>query len=156
MTEQQTMTAPQQHGGPPAGTPAIVDVYIDPAGNDVNIWHEWRWQGGPSQGQGAVEVPGRNPSEPGTPIHFNLHDSTGRGFDFAGDAIWVLRSGCPDQQCQDPEIPTDQIQVSPNLLKVLDRNSVDCTLHYRLLFQDNGGKSASYDPEIRNGGTTSS
>jgi len=137
----------------PGGKPAIVDVHADPDGaGGVSYWHEWRWQDGPSQGKGTINVPKRAEGDPGTPIHFHLRDSTGRGFDFADDAIWVKRDGCPDSQCGDPEIPDSKIQRTPNLLKVFNENNEECRLHYRLHFKDANGQSDSYDPDITNGG----
>ena len=137
----------------PAGKPAIVDVHADNDGaGGVSYWHEWRWQDGPSEGKGTIDVPPRAASDPGTPIHFHLHDSTGRGFDFTDDAIWVKRDGCPDSQCSDSEIPDDKIECTPNLLKVFNENSEECRLHYRLRFTDKDGQSDSYDPDITNGG----
>jgi hypothetical protein len=46
-----------------------------------------------------------------------------------------------------------QMVRSPNLLKVFDENSEECTLHYRLRFKDRAGNAESYDPDITNGGT---
>ena len=140
----------------PAGTPAIVDVHADPDGaGGVSYWHEWRWQDGLSQGKGTINVPKRAEADPGTPIHFNLHDNTGRGFRFTDDlhgAIWVNRDGCPNAKCGDTEIPEDKIQRTPNLLKVFNENSEECRLHYRLRFKDKDGQPDSYDPDITNGG----
>ena len=135
------------------GKPAIVDVHADPDGaGGVSYWHEWRWQDGPSQGKGTIDVPKRAENEPGTPIHFHLSDNTGRGFNFADDAIWVKRDGCPDSQCSDSEIPDSKIQRTPNLLKVFNENNEECRLHYRLRFTDKDGQPDSYDPDITNGG----
>lgn len=158
MTEQPGASGLTHSSGTPAGTPAIVDVYADPApGGGVGFSHDWHWQNGPSQGSGTVEIPKKTKNDPGTPIHFNLVDRTGRGFDFSDDifgAIWVNRDDCPDSQCGDDQIPQDQIQRSPNLLRVFDLNTEDCRLHYRLRFKDKAGESASYDPDIKNGGTS--
>lgn len=140
---------------PPAGTPAIVDVTIESAPAGISVSHEWRWQNGDSEGNGTIDVPQRASHEPGTPIHFHLHDNTGRNFRFADDvlgAIWLKRDGCPSSQAGDPEIPEDKIQRTPNLLKVFNENSEDCRLHYRLRFTDKDGQSESYDPDIKNGG----
>ena len=160
MTGQQTdQAAPQQSAGPPAGTPAIVDVFArtTPAGA-VEFSHQWRWNNGTPGGNGDVEVPPRKKDEDGTPIHFHLRDQTqpNRGLDFADDPIWVLRDSCPPdgQPCGDPEIPADKIERTPNLLKVVDLNSEPCTLHYRLRFTDRDGRPEAYDPAIKNGGTT--
>jgi hypothetical protein len=140
---------------PPAGTPAVVDVTVEPAATGISASHEWRWEGGNSQGKGTIDVPQRADHEEGTPIHFHLHDNSGRGFRFADDvlgAIWVARGECPSSKSGDSEIPEDKIQRSPNLLKVFNENSEKCTLHYRLRFKDKKGESESYDPDITNGG----
>jgi len=139
-----------------AGRPAIVDVHADPDGaGGVSYWHEWRWHEGPSQGKGTIDIPKRSEADPGTAIHFNLHDHTGRSFEFADDihgAIWVDRTGCPHAKCADAEIPENKIQRTPTLLKIFNENSEDCTLHYRLRFTDKNGQTDSYDPDIKNGG----
>ena len=150
LTEGTTLTH-----SPAAGKPAIVDVHAESDGAGVRFWHEWRWQNGPSQGKGTIKVPPRSASEPGTPIHFHLHDDTGRGLRFTEDAvgaIWVKRSECPESQCSDNQIPEDQIQQAQKLLKVFNVNSEECTLHYRLRFIDEAGQPESYDPDIKNGG----
>lgn len=142
--------------GPPAGTPAIVDVFADPlAGGGVHFRHEWRWHSGHAGGKGRIDIPKRAAVDPATPIHFNLRDKTGRGLKFSDDglgAIWVDRTGCPQSQSDDPEIPPAQIKSTPKLLKLLNENSEECTLHYRLRFTDRAGKPESYDPDIKNGG----
>ena len=154
MTGQAEGSTLTQHGAA-GGKPAIVDVHADSDGaGGVSYWHEWRWQDGPSEGKGTIDVPKRGENDPGTPIHFHLHDNTGRGFNFADDAIWVKRDGCPEAQCGDSEIPDDKIQCTPNLLKVFNENNEECRLHYRLRFTDKDGQPDSYDPDIKNGGKT--
>ena len=157
--QQSDQASPQQSAGPPAGTPAIVDVIArtTPAGA-VEFSHQWRWNNGNPGGNGDIDVPRRKKDESGTPIHFHLRDQTqpNRGLDFADDPIWVLRDSCPPdgRRCEDSEIPADKIERSNNLLKVVDLNSEECTLHYRLRFTDRDGRPEAYDPAIKNGGTT--
>jgi hypothetical protein len=146
--------------GPPpaAGTPVFVDVTAQDSGDGVLFSHEWRWgEGGPSQGNGAIAVPKRLASDPGTQMHFALNDKSSRNLRFSeqqGSAMWVQRDSCPPQdvRCDDPEIPADQMSVAPKLLKVFNVNSEQCDLHYCLWFQDKNGISHAYDPEIQNGG----
>jgi len=155
MTGQTVGSSMSQSNKPPAGPPAIVDVTIEPTAAGVSIAHEWRWQGGNSEGKGTIDVPQRAHHENGTPIQFHLHDNTSRQFRFTDDAlgaIWVTRDGCPNAKADDAEIPEDKIQRAPNLLKVFNENSEECTLHYRLRFTDKNGQSESYDPDIKNGG----
>jgi hypothetical protein len=159
MAQQTDQAAPQQSAGPPAGTPAIVEVFARTApGGGVEFSHQWRWSNGTPGGNGPINVPSRKKSDPATPIHFQLRDQTqpNRGLDFADDPIWVLRDSCPPdgQPCGDSEIPADKIDRTPNLLKIVDLNSEACTLHYRLRFTDRDGRPEAYDPAIRNGGTT--
>ena len=163
MTGQQTdQAAPRQSARPPAGTPAIVDVFARTTQSGaVEFSHQWRWNDGTPGGSGDIDIPRRNKGGPGTPIHFHLRDQTQppRGLDFTADQdgpIWVLRDSCPPdgQPCEDREIPTDKIERTPNLLKVFDLNSEECTLHYRLRFTDRDGRPEAYDPAIKNGGTT--
>lgn len=139
-----------------AGRPIIVDVFAQQgAGGSVSCRHEWRFEDGSSQGSGTIEVPARKHSDPGTPIHFHLHDSTGRDLRFdSDDPIWVSRDTCPNQSCEDSEMPRKDHQASPRLLKVHNRNSEECELHYNLRFKDRSGESAEYDPAIKNGGTS--
>lgn len=160
MTDQRT--APQAQpaaNGPPAGTPVIVDVLArTAAGGGVDFSHSWRWQDGTPGGSGSIDIPRRGKDDNGTPIHFHLRDETqpNRGLDFTDDlhgAMWVQRDGCPQERSADPEIPADQMNATPNLLKVFNKNSEECTLHYRLRFKDRQGNAESYDPDIRNGGT---
>ena len=139
----------------------VVDVYARTgSGGDVQFSHDWGWED-KVVGDGAIEIPRKNEDDPGTPIHFHLHDLTRprRGLEFtndAGGAMWVKRESCPpaNQPCSDPEIPEAKIKRAPKVLKVFDENSEECTLHYRLRFQDREGNPESYDPDIRNGGTT--
>lgn len=163
MPEQETtFTSQRSSAGPRPGTPVIVDVVARThADGSVGFSHSWRWQDGTPGGNGSIGVPPRKADEPGTPIHFHLRDQTQprKGLDFTDDAdgaIWVLRDSCPPagQRCDDPQIPTDRIVRSPNLLKVFDENSDECTLHYRLRFKDRAGNAEAYDPDITNGGTT--
>ena len=148
--------------GPNPGTPVLVDVFAQTnADGSVGFTHQWRWQDGNPGGNHGIAIPARGKTDPGTPMHFYLRDQTSppRGLDFTDEtsgAMWVKRGGtCPGEteQSEDPEIPPDQIQRTPNLLKVFNQNSEPCTLHYRLRFKDRAGKADSYDPDITNGGT---
>ena len=155
MTGQTSGSTWAQSTKPPPGTPAIVDVTIEPAASGISVSHEWRWHNGPSEGKGTIDVPQCAHGDDGTPIHFHLHDNSGRNFNFCDDAdgaIWIKRDGCPESKSGDSEIPGDKIQRTPNLLKVFNENSEECTLHYRLRFVDKDGQSESYDPDIKNGG----
>lgn len=155
MSGQASGSTTNQSNKPPAGTPAIVDVTIEPTATGISMSHEWRWHKGPSEGKGTIDVPQRADHEPGTPIQFHLHDKSGRQFRFTEDslgAIWVKRNGCPNAKSCDSEIPESMIECSPNLLKVFNENSEKCSLHYRLRFTDKKGQSESYDPDIQNGG----
>ena len=144
----------QSQSGAGGGRPVMVDVFaISSAAGKVEFSHEWRFDNGPSQGNGTIEVPKAKPGDPATPIHFHLHDRTGQSLRFdEEDAIWVKRSQCPAESSEDPEIPRDGIDVHPKLLKIIDRNSEECELHYNLRFKDRDGHLAEYDPSIRNGG----
>lgn len=156
MTEHLAGATADQTVHPNPGSPAIVDVHAElGGGGEIVFWHEWRWQNGPSQGKGTIKVPQQPANAPPTPIHFNLRDNTGRHLRFSEDAlgsIWVNRTECPGSQCADNQIPEDQIQQAPNLLKVVDVNSEECRLHYRLRFTGDDGIAPSYDPDITNGG----
>lgn len=155
MTEQTGNGHMAQSTKRPTGTPAIVDVTAEPSATGVSFSHEWRWQDGGSEGKGTIHVPQRADEEDGTPIHFHLHDKTGRNFRFADDvhgAIWIKRDSCPMSKSSDSEIPEEKIQRTPNLLKVFNENNEECTLHYRLRFIDKNGQPGDYDPDIKNGG----
>lgn len=149
----QTQPQQQQHsGGPPPGTPVIVDVYATDGENGQVDWaHEWRFDGGSYGGKGAIDVPQKDIGEPGTPIHFHLRDRTKIGLSFAADPIWVDRNICPQSRANDPEI-TD-IKAGGHVLKVVDRNRDECVLHYALRFAPDPDRYC-YDPDIRNGGST--
>ena len=144
-----------QSEGPPPGTPVFVDVYADTAPNGGIEWsHEWRFRNH-SPKRGSIDIPKKEKGQPGTPIHFKLHDRTqpkvGLRFVHCDDAIWVSRTTCPQSQASDPEIT--RIEPSETVLKVLDLNKDDCTLHYNLRFEPDPQRYC-YDPEIRNGGST--
>ena len=149
-----TQQPQQQSQGGGGGRPVIVDVFATASSKGaVEFRHEWRFENGPNQGNGAIDVPKAQPADPATPIHFHLHDDSGQALRFdEQDPIWVERSQCPSQSSEDPEIPRSEIDVHPNLLKVQDRNSEECELHYNLRFKDKDGAIAEYDPSIRNGG----
>ena len=140
----------------------IVDVVARTMpGGAVEFSQSWRWQDGTGGGNGDIDIPERKKDDPGTTLHFHLKDETqpNRGLNFADDqqgAMWVLRDRCPPghEPSEDPEIPADKIERAPKLLKVFDRNSEECTLHYRLRFTDREGRPEAYDPAIKNGGTT--
>ena len=139
---------------PPApGTPVIVDVVARDVNGTVEFSHDWRFEGGNSQGGGAIVLPGKKRGDPGTPIHFHLRDETGmlRFTANADDVIWVDRRGCPIGPSKDTEITN--VTSTPNLLRVYDRNTEKCDLHYNLRFDPDPDKYF-YDPDIRNGGTT--
>jgi hypothetical protein len=132
-----------------------VDVRARIVRGDVEFSHDWRFENGPSKGGGKIEVPAKTDGDPGTPIHFHLDDDTGLHLKFVPDnkdVMWVDRNGCPESQTWDQEIPIGQIDPSPMLLKVYDKNQEECELHYRLRFQPDPEKY-SYDPEIKNGGS---
>ena len=164
MTEHQTMS--HKHKSKDCsiapGTPVFCDVIAKTGPGGVVFSHEWRWgEHGKSEGKGSIDVPKRKPKEPGTPLHFNLHDHTDpkRHLAFAEHqkaAMWVKRDSCPpaDKMCEDSEIPVDRMEVSAKTLKAFDLNDEECTLHYRLWFIGRNGKLESYDPDIRNGGKT--
>lgn len=149
--------------GPKAGTPVIVQVIARTnAQGRVVFSHRWEWADGWPGGKGRIHIPSRKGIEKATPIHFHLKDKTNpsRGLfftDASNGAMWVQRGSCPTGKlsCDDPEIPTNKMQRSPHLLKVIDENSEECTLHYRLRFKGRVGRGVTYDPEIKNGGTNS-
>jgi hypothetical protein len=152
MTDVRQQGQAEQGGPPKPGTPVIVDVFARDANGSVEFSHDWRFDGGNSKGGGRIDIPAKKTGEPGTPIHFHLHDDTNmlRFVSHADDVIWVDRNGCPQSQAKDSEITN--IQPSPNLLRVYDENEVKCELHYNLRFEPDPDKYY-YDPEIRNGGT---
>lgn len=162
MTDQHVAASPRQRNAPRAGTPAIVNVFArTSAGGGIRFSHTWRWEDGTPGGSDAIHIPEKKKDEPGTPIHFHLKDETrpNLGLDFTDDddgPMWVKRDTCPPehQRCGDPQIPESKMQRGLNLLRVFDENTEECTLHYRLRFKDRNGKPESYDPDIRNGGTT--
>jgi hypothetical protein len=146
---------------PKAGTPAIVRVVARTNRTGRVVFsHRWHWEGQAAQHRGRINVPPRDPGEEPTPIHFHLKDDTrpARRLVFADDGpMWVRRSSCPEasQPCGDSQVPANKMERHNHLLKVVDNNSKECTLHYRLRFTDRAGRHVSYDPDIKNGGTNS-
>lgn len=138
---------------PLAGTPVIVDVFAEEVGGTVKFRHDWRFDGGPSKGGGAIELP-RGTKR--TPLHFQLRDQTNRGLRFvdnSDDAIWATIDQCPQGKDNGGQIEFPHPKSQPFLLRVADANrDPPCELHYRLWFVDQNGNPESYDPVIRNGG----
>jgi hypothetical protein len=163
MTEQQTAPNPQERAAdPPAGTPVIVNVVArtKPDGR-VEFSHTWKWNDGTPGGNGTIRIPQRDENAPGTAMQFHLIDETRppKNLDFTDDsegAMWVKRDSCPPEheRCEDPQIPASEMRRTPNLLQAFNKNSEQCTLHYRLRFKDRAGNAHSYDPDITNGGTS--
>jgi hypothetical protein len=162
MTDLHTLSpASKPKTDPPApDKPVYVDVYAKTVGGITEWSHEWRWgENGPSEGNGTIDIPERKPDEPGTRMHFYLRDQTDPkcGYQYddnQGAAMWVKRDSCPphDERSDDPQIPPDQMETAPKLLKAFNVNSDKCNLHYRLWFKDKNGNPDSYDPDITNGG----
>ena len=60
-------------GGPPAGTPVIVDVVArNGAGGGVDFSHEWRWQNGTPGGNKGIGIPARAETDPGDDEQFEM------------------------------------------------------------------------------------
>jgi hypothetical protein len=160
MTNPNAAPGPAQTIKPPPGTRVIADVFArNGVGEAIDYSVEWRWENGDPGGSGAIEVPEKKKGEKGTPIDFHLHDETQphRGLVFTDDVkgpIWIQLESCPTDQCLDGQFPADQIKRTDKLLSVVDDNSVKGDLHYRLRFRDKDGNPDSYDPEIKNGGST--
>ena len=151
----QAQGQPGQQVGPPPGTRVFVDVYADTAPNGSVVWsHKWRFADQPENG-GEIVVPAKDKGQPGTPIQFKLHDRTqpkvGLTFVPSDEAIWVDRVDCPNASIHDAEIAN--IEPSETVLKLLDLNNDECTLHYNLRFNPDPIRYC-YDPTIKNGGTT--
>lgn len=139
---------------PPPGTPVIADVHVDQDGNRLEFALEWRFEGEKEPRPQPIDIPQKKSGQPGTTIHFHLHDRTRRGFAFDPvDPIWVSRNECPKDWSEDPEIPASRIDRHPKLLTVFDTNEDACELRFALVFEDREGNREPYDPAIRNGGT---
>ncbi|HVM39051.1 MAG TPA: hypothetical protein VM265_11780 [Sphingomicrobium sp.] len=148
---------PQETPGQP-GTPVLVEVYAQPCPKDQIAWSSrWKFRGSSHWQEDPIVIPAKKADQAATPIQFDLIDSTGRGLKFeaaAEHAIWSRRNQCPDedQPCHDSELELSCGAPQLKRLTVLDRNTVECSVFYRLRFRDRNGKPVSYDPEIRNGG----
>ncbi len=144
---------------PGAGTPVIADVYADPkTGGGVEFNLKWRFKTDHEDDARPepIDIPAKKEGDDGTMIHFNLRDTTHRGFAFDPvDPIWVSRTQCPEDWAEDKEIPASRINRHPKLLTVYDANDEACVLNFALVFEDHDGKRELYDPQIKNGGTVS-
>lgn len=137
-----------------AGTPVIADVFARKDGGRIKFDLRWRFENDAGEREDPIDIPPKKYTEPGTMIHFHLHDRTGRGLAFDPvHPIWVSRAECPEDWSADPEIPKDGIDRHPKLLKVLDRNQDKCELHFALVFEDHQGNRVPFDPRIINGGS---
>ena len=138
------------------GRPVFVDVYAHFDKNrKIKFCHDWRLQEhGPNETSVRIVVPKGTPR---SPIHFRLYDETGRQLRFFNDAeesMWARVGQCPNAAGGGGQIDFSQaVSTGPNLT-VHNLNSAKCNLHYALRFEDKDGRVVSYDPEIRNGGTT--
>ena len=156
-----------QCGASVAGRPIQVDVHAEQdAQGRAFFWHEWRFENGPSQGKGKIDVP-RNAPE--TAMHFHLHDHTNLGLkflDLSEDCMWISTGACPTHKMnQGNQIVFRSKHSAPRLLTVHDLNEGnECTLKFALSFDGLPGRQADdpsrpcppyrYDPEIKNGGST--
>lgn len=137
------------------GIPVEIDVFAHPAGAPEPYTIDWRFVGGPSQGNTPIDFPRNSGSHDMT---FTLHDSSGKGLRFKGtpeEAMWV-RPGqnCPTGKGNGANQVTFGSVSQPDrmVLKVNDDNSGNRrNLHYMLRFDPEGN---DFDPEIRNGGGT--
>jgi hypothetical protein len=91
---------------------------------------------------------------PEAEIEFRIHQRGGKRLEFRqADPIWIQRDECPGE-----EVPCNVgnevciIECTENRLRLLDRNTVDAVLHFRLWFVDEDNDLESWDPAIRNGG----
>jgi hypothetical protein len=167
MTRQAESATLTHHGEASKGKPIHVDVHAlqDEQGR-AYFWHEWRFENGPSQGKGKIDVPHKAPE---TPINFHLHDHTTlelKFLDESADCMWVSTGNCPTRKMnQGSQIIFPDKKAGQNLLKVRDRNEGDaCTLKFALCFDGLAGRQTEdpsrpcppyrYDPEIKNGGST--
>lgn len=95
-----------------------------------------------------IDLP--NPT-PKTVIEFRLQGKLGKKLDFdQADPIWVLANTCPTTGSNDPDICL--ISCTADKLEILDLNSKQVDLHYRLNFVDSAGQKLNWDPIIKNGG----
>lgn len=153
-----TTTDPQsqQNSGssPPAGTPVIADVFAVRKAGRVEFDLKWRFEGGNEARPEPIDIPQKKCGDPGTMIHFHLHDKSGSGLVFDPvHPMWVSRTECPEDWAEDSEIPAGEMTRHPKLLKVFNANQDECELYFALVFEDNDGKRVPYDPRIKNGGT---
>jgi hypothetical protein len=133
--------------------PLWVNIYADEKDGGVVFTHDWRLKkDGPIEGKGEIIVPFGTPR---SPIHFHLHDKTGRQLKFPADAqqaIWAAVGKCPGGEGGGGQIEyKDAVSGGPTL-KVNNANSADCELHYALRFEDKDGNIEPYDPVIRDKG----
>lgn len=139
----------------PQGLPVLVDVFAHPPGSSDPYTIDWRFQGGPSQGNTPIDLPRGSGSHD---MIFTLHDDSGKGLKFksaAEEAMWISSgNGCPTGKGSG----ANQIQFGsvsqPDrmVLRVNDKNSGNRrNLHYMLRFDPDPNV---FDPEIRNGGGT--
>lgn len=135
------------------GLPVEIDVFAHPAGAPAPYTIDWRFQGGPSQGNTAISLPRNSGSHD---MIFTLRDNSGKNLRFKGtpeEAMWVS----PGQQCPSGKgSGANQIrfgsvsQPDRLVLTVTDDNSGNRrNMQYMLRFDPDGN---NFDPEIRNGG----
>lgn len=137
---------------PIQGLPVEVDVYANPPGSLQPYELDWRFQGGPSQGNTPIDLPKGSGSHD---LIFTLHDNSGKGLKFkpvASDAMWVRNgNACPTAPGNgNGQIVHGSVTNGGTTLTVNDDNAGNpARLHYTLRFDPDPN---SWDPEIRNGG----
>jgi len=143
----------QGHSAKPV-RPLFVGIYAEEdCKGEVQFSHDWRLKkNGSIKGNGAIEVPYGTPR---SPIHFRLHDDSGRQLKFfqdAKEAIWASVGQCPCAEGGGGQIEYPDSVAGGNSLKVDNCNSAECDLHYALRFKDKDNNVVVYDPVIRNKG----
>ena len=133
------------------GDPVLVDVYAHPPGSPEDYTIDWKFQGGPSQGNTPIVLPKGSGSHD---LTFTLHDNSGKGLAFkpkAEDAMWIGHGkGCPTGKGNGKGQIVHGTVANGTTLTVIDDNSGNpATLHYMLRFDPDPNV---FDPEIRNGG----
>ncbi|HEU0310454.1 MAG TPA: hypothetical protein VFR36_04465 [Sphingomicrobium sp.] len=134
-------------------TRVLVDVFARSETKPGQYRIDWRFDGGPSQGNTPIVLPKKSGDHD---LVYTLHNEAGEALrfkEFPSDAMWVHPgSGCPSGKGNGQgHISFGNVSQPDRLTLTVndDNKGAACTLNYMLRFDPDG---YYFDPEIRNGG----
>lgn len=125
-----------------------VIVRAEPSGSGV----KWTIDGKPAKGMVHEFRKGSGKHN----VHFRLVDDTELGLQFKTDAPFCDEKD-PTSDCPADGASSDQSEIlscAGSNLVVLNKNTEECTVRYKLCFVDKNNTGHEVDPDWKNGGAT--